>query len=214
MLCHPIDPHIISDSPCSPTVYWINKLSLTPDDHDILQEGRQLNDKIIAGVGMILESQFPELPHFQLTLYSQAVENLHPAEEGSLFFHNFSNHWAVSHLTQKRVHLFDSLQPKKIAPELQKQLAALYGHLADEKELRVYIPQVQLQKGTTDCGCFAVAFAVSLLFGDDPTSLLYHQKEMRRHLQECFLADLFSPFPASDKKAKRKLKTIELTVSV
>ena len=133
MLCHPIDPHIISDSPFSPTVYWINKLSLTPDDHDILQEGRQLNDKIIAAVGMILESQFPELPHFQLTLYSQAVENLHPAEEGSLFFHNFSNHWAVSHLIQKRVHLFDSLQPKKIAPELQKQLAALYGHLADEK---------------------------------------------------------------------------------
>ena len=87
MLCHPIDPHIISDSPCSPTVYWIAKLNLTPDDRAIVQEGGQLNDKIIAGVGMILESQFPELPQFQLTLYTQAIENFHPAEEGSLFFH-------------------------------------------------------------------------------------------------------------------------------
>lgn len=212
MLCHPIDPHIISDSPCSPTVYWINKLSLTPDDHDILQEGRQLNDKIIAGVGMILESQFPELPHFQLTLYSQAVENLHPAEEGSLFFHNFSNHWAVSHLTQS-----SSVRQFAAKENCTRTAKAAGSSLRPSwrwKELRVCIPPVQLQKGTTDCGCFAVAFAVSLLFGDDPTSLLYHQKEMRRHLQECFLADLFSPFPASDKKAKRKPKTIELTVSV
>ena len=84
---------------------------------------------------MILESQFPELPQFQLTLYTQAIENLHPVEEGSLFFHKFSNHWAVSHLGEGRVHLYDSLQPKKIVPELQKQLATLYGHFADEREL-------------------------------------------------------------------------------
>ena len=78
LVCFVIDPHIISDCPCSPTVYWIAKLNLTPDDRGILQEGGQLNDKIIAGVGMILESQF------QLTLYTQAIENLDPAEEGSL----------------------------------------------------------------------------------------------------------------------------------
>ena len=214
MLCHPIDPHIISDSPCSPTVYWIAKLNLTPDDRAILQEGGQLNDKIIAGVGMILESQFPELPQFQLTLYTQAIENLHPAEEGSLFFHNFSNHWAVSHLAEGRVHLYDSLQSKKIVPELQKQLATLYGHFADEKGLRVFVPQVQLQRGATDCGCFAVAFAVSLLFGDDPSSLLYNQKEMRGHIKECLLAELFTPFPANEKKARRKPTIVELTVSV
>ena len=120
----------------------------------------------------------------------------------------------LSILAQGRVYLYDSLQPKKIVPELQKQLATLYDHLADEKELRVFIPQVQFQRGATDCGCFAVAFAVSLLFGDDPRSLLYNQKEMRGHLKECLLTELFTPFPANEKKARRKLNTVELTVSV
>lgn len=163
---------------------------------------------------MLLETQFPELPRFQPTLYTQALENLHPAEEGSLFFHNFSNHWAVSQLSQGRVHLYDSLQPKKIKPELQTQLATLYGHVGSEKELRVFMPQVQVQRGGVDCGCFAVAFAVSLLFGDDPTTLLYSQQEMRGHLEGCLQSQLFTPFPASEKKAKRKLKTIEHTISL
>ena len=212
MLLFYVDPHVVGDSPCSPTVYWIAKLNLTPKDRAVLQEGKQLDDKIMAGVGMILESQFPELPPFQPTLYTQALENLHPAKETSFFFHNFSNHWAVSHLSQGRVYLYDSLQPKKIMPELQKQLATLYGHVGSDRKLQVFMPLVQLQRGGADCGCFAVAFVVSLLFGDDPTSLLYSQKEMRGHLEDCLQSELFTPFPASEKKAKRKSKIIELTV--
>ena len=89
---------------------------------------------------------------------------------------------------------------RKIVPELQKQPATLYGHFADEREFWVFVPQVQLQRGATDCGCFAVAFAVSLVFRDDPSSLLYNQKEMRGHLKECLLAEPFTPFLANEKK--------------
>ena len=32
---------MISDSPWNPTVYWITKLNLTPDDCAILQKRRQ-----------------------------------------------------------------------------------------------------------------------------------------------------------------------------
>ena len=104
------------------------------------------------------------------------------------------------------VYLYNSLKPKKIIPQLQKQLATIYGHLADEKELQVFLPQIQLQRGATDCGCFAVAFALSLLFGGDPSSLLYNQKDMRAHLKECLLAELFTPFLASGKEKKKKEK--------
>ena len=89
-------------------------------------------------------------------------------------------------------HLYDSLKPKKIVPQPQKQLATLYGHLADERELQVFIPQIQPQRGATDCGYFAVAFAVSLLFWGNHSSLLYNQKEMRAHLKECLFAEVFT----------------------
>ena len=115
-----------------------------------------------------------------------------------------------------RVYLYNSLKSKKIVPQPQKQLATLYGHLANEKVLPVFILQIQPQRGATDCGYFAVAFAVSLLFGGNPSSLLYNQKEMQAHLKECLLAELFTTFLVSEKKkkAKRKPKTIELTGSV
>lgn len=62
---------------------------------------------------MILESQFPELPEFQLTVCTEALQNVHPAEEWLVFFHNFCNHLVVSQLSQGRFHLYDSLQPKE-----------------------------------------------------------------------------------------------------
>ena len=99
-------------------------------------------------------------------------------------------------------YLYDSLKPKKIVPQLQKQLATLYGHLADEKELSVFIPQIQPQRGATNCGYFVVASAVSLLFWGNPSSLLYNQKEMQAHLKECLFAELFTTFLASEKKEK------------
>lgn len=91
-------------------------------------------------------------------------------------FYNFSGHWVLSELREGVVFLYDSLQSKTIHPDLQKQILAFYG-----KRL-VRVPPVQFQKGSTDHGCFAIAFCVSLLYGDDPTTLAYEQKKMREHI--------------------------------
>ena len=45
-----------------------------------------------------MRNQFPEMPTPKPTLYAQALHKLRPAEEGSLFYHNFNNHWTVSQL--------------------------------------------------------------------------------------------------------------------
>lgn len=37
-------------------------------------------------------------------------------------------------------------------------------------------------EGTTDCSCFAIALCVSLLYGDNPSTLVYNQKNMREHI--------------------------------
>ena len=201
---------MIGDSPCSPASYWIRDLKLMPEDKQLLQENRQLNDRILAAAELVMRNQFPEIPTPQPTVYAQALHKLHPAEEGSLFYHNFNNHWTVSQLSQGEVYHYDSLQAKCIAPELRKQLIALYAHTLDGATLQINQPQVQVQRGSKDCGCFAVAFAVSLLLGDNPTTLTYHQKDMRQHFINCFESRLFAPFPATEKKAKRKSPDVKL----
>ena len=53
----------------------------------------------------------------------------------------------------------------------------------------------QKQKGSDDCGVFAICFAVAIAFGLNPGTLHVRQEEMRTHLVNCFNKEQFSPFP-------------------
>ena len=87
---------------------------------------------------------------------------------------------------------------------LIEQLHSLYGHLKNSNnKLEVILPQVQTQKGTTDCGCFAISFSVSLMLGENPSELVYTQKQLRQHIAECFSRGYFTQPPSINRKAKR-----------
>ena len=146
---------------------------------------------------ILIREQFPDMPVPQTTLCAARPQSIKKAKEKSFFFHNFCQHWALSYIRDNTVYLYDSLQPKGInSSTLAEQLRALYGNRI------VKVPQVQLQKGSEDCGCFAIAFCVSLMFGDDPATLYYDQKQMRKHLVQYFEAKCFTPFPACSKKLR------------
>ena len=136
----------------------------------------------------LIHEQFPDMPVPQTTLCTAQLELIKEAKEKS-FFHNFCEHRALSQIRENMVYLYNSLEPKSINSILAAQLHALYA------DRIVKVPQVQLQKGSKDCGCFAIAFCVSLMFGDDLATLYYDQKEMRKHLIQCFEAKCFTPFP-------------------
>ena len=106
------------------------------------------------------------------------------------------------------VYLYDSLQPKYINADLCKQLVALY-----DSDTIVKIPLVQLQIGYKDCGCFAIAFCISLMFGDDPAALCYDQKEMRKQITTSFETEYFTPFPSVMKKS-RILPPLEISLAM
>lgn len=186
----------IDDSPVSPVKYWVPQLRLKEDEKKRLVEGATLTDRHMNGTSLLLAEQFPDMPAPQTTLYATRLEMIKAAQDRSFFFHNFSEHWALSHIRDNTIYLYDSLQPKCIDPDLGEQLHALYGNRT------VTIPSVQLQKGNKDCGCFAIAFCISLMFGDDPATLCYDQKEMRSHLIKCFETKCFVPFPATQKKSR------------
>ena len=53
---------------------------------------------------------------------------------------------------------------------------------------------IQNQVGCSDCGLFAIAFAVSICLGMNPSKFIYDQENMRRHLIECIENQKFSNF--------------------
>lgn len=117
-LYHIVGPVIIGDSPTSPTVNWIQQLKLVESDRIKLQEGVQLIDKHMDASISVLAKQFPEMPAPQSILLTQ---NLRKAQDQSMFFYNYSGHWVLSSLSGGVVHLYDSLQPKCLHPDLRTQ---------------------------------------------------------------------------------------------
>ena len=51
------------------------------------------------------------------------------------------------------------------------------------------------QHGGTNCGIFAIAYAVDLLEGSKPYQFIYDQSKMRQHLIDCFEAGKITLFP-------------------
>lgn len=204
--CEPKDVKEPPVFPPSPTALWVPELKLSNQEKLQLTNGEKLNDKHMNGTALVLSKQFPDLPALQNTLLVQNLAKLQPALEKSVFFHYYCAHWALSHLKQDVVYLYDSLLPKEIHPTLKNQLIALYG------KRKMIVPQVQIQKGSDDCGCFAIAFCVSLLFGDDPATLSYDQTKMRDHITECLSTVHFTPFIGRKKRSKRVPTPVEHTL--
>ena len=50
------------------------------------------------------------------------------------------------------------------------------------------IQKVQFQKGASDCGAYAIAFATDLAYGNNPASREYEQTKLRSHFLECSLS--------------------------
>ena len=61
--------------------------------------------------------------------------------------------------------------------------------------LAVEIPCAQQQKGNSDCGVFAIAFAVHATLGDVIEDIEFNQYEMREHIVNCFSNGRFTAFP-------------------
>ena len=87
-----------------------------------------------------------------------------------------NNHWlALSMLDVGRPQsrFFDNLQGGGLPKYTMKLVADLMQ--CRDKEITIEFVDVQEQRGSSDCGLFAV----------DPATLTYNQKAMRQHLLDC-----------------------------
>ena len=59
-----------------------------------------------------------------------------------------------------------------------------------------------IQPNTSDCGVYAIAFAVSLAFGKEPAYLNFDNSKMRSHLLNCLQSGVLTEFPCKPEQRK------------
>ena len=73
--------------------------------------------------------------------------------------------------------------------ETKAVFSNLYG-----PEVLPRLVSVNKQKGSTDCGLFAVAIATTLALGLDLAGITYHQSRLCRHQVRCLETGKFTMF--------------------
>ncbi len=117
--------------------------------------------------------------------------------EGVQILHVRECHWITTSCLGGGLIVVDSVN-ENLDRATCVDLCHLYCSLAEEGRLIVELIPSQAQKGSTDCGLFAIANAVELASGMDAKVLegvRFDQSNMRQHLRSCLLSGQMQPFP-------------------
>jgi hypothetical protein len=90
-----------------------------------------------------------------------------------------------------------------LSPALRQQIVKVYG--GKRSQLIIRKLSVQQQVGAKDCGLFAVAFAVEVCHGNDPSRLSYDQSKLRSHFTSCFQKGPLDTFPQGRIESPRRI---------
>ena len=130
---------------------------------------------------------FPDFKGFQDTVVG-ATYAFDIVPEGQKFIkilHVGDLHWVcVSHcldLHKNSINVHDSLNNGAVPRFVKKQIASML--CSSEPAIHLNIVPVEQQTNSLDCGVFAVAFATSLAFGEDPAQRKYDMSAMRPSLR-------------------------------
>ena len=160
--------------------------------------GERLNDVEINFAQQLLKAQFPNMNGLLCTLYQEKkVELEESTVQNKLQVVHCKNrhHWIVATTIKcsiGQVRAYDS-----IFQYCDEEIKCIISNLfqCGPKKLSIKVARSQKQKGGSDCGLFAIAFATAIAFGINPDQLKLRQEAMRAHLVKCFNKKYLSPFP-------------------
>eukprot|EP00731_Ephydatia_muelleri_P032772 Em0024g316a len=161
--------------------------------------------------------QFPTIDGWQSTLRAQNNRYL-PAKMDAIQIHIVSDsHWVTSARLGGTVTLFDCCKVgSHISSTLTHQLCQVYRtsicESAGNSFLAVNVATIQKQRGSDDCGVFAIAFALHAALGHCLEEIEFDQATMRDHLLKCYTTRNFTSFPT--KKVKRASHTLIMNIDV
>lgn len=111
------------------------------------------------------------------------------------------------------VDIYDSLAtPKWEKHHILSCMSSLLG--TSQQEMSYVVKNCQQQQNSFDCGVFAIAFATSLVFGQNPSDVIYNTHHLRKHLKNCLDIKKLSLFPTSASRVNRAQREIVKTIPV
>ena len=90
--------------------------------------------------------------------------------------------------------LFESMNDASYAQEIKPALKRLNSESSIFLLNTCVVPK---QQGVIDCGIFALAYAIAICEGVDPSKLFFHQNLMRFHFNEIINTGVVTQFPHS-----------------
>jgi hypothetical protein len=179
------------ESPIS-LVIWLkfNDIVLTNNDKHIIEGGKCLKDQHMNFAQRLLKNQFPKLNGLRLTVL-QGQAHTQATSNAIQLLHIKNNHWIVAYTKEKGkvVHVYDSMYSS--IDQVTATLIQTNFHCSMNN---IRLISCQKQVDVVDCGLFAIAFATSIAYRDDPTRG-YCQEKMRIHLLSCFQKYHLELFP-------------------
>ena len=191
--------------------YWVESLSLKEVDKNVLDSDvAWLNDKHIMAAQTLIRTQFSEINGLQNPLLAQqkAFDICRKNMIQILHCGNYK-HWltiTTVNAPDNTVYVYNSIDEKLQQSVIQQICSIVF---CQAKSLKIISKPCQLQKGINDCGVFAIATALSIASGMDPSKLNYNQELMRNHLKSCFENKYLKMFPCLKDVVNKTVKKIE-----
>jgi hypothetical protein len=182
------------------------------DKPQVLTKTNKLMSGDINKAQAILKKQHPEISGLLCCTIGGSLE--FPRAKGDQWLqivHDGSDHWvlvAKGFIQREHVLVYDSSPGH---PWRNEHVLSCMSSLlqSPEKEMTCIIKDCQRQSNGYDCGVFAIAFATSLAFGEDPAKRMYDPQKLLPHLVQCMDSGKLTPFPSVPSRATRTHETVE-----
>jgi len=163
----------------------------------------------------LLKQGYPHVNGLQPTALGNTLGFEVQTGEFVQVLHTSGCHWlTISTIGCKagHVNVYDSLLSVDVSLRTKEEIATILFSKATH--IFLHFQAVQIQRGTSDRGLFALAFATSLCHGEDPVQINYVQHKMRSHLLRCLEDRTIAPFPRGSRKRRRIGPRAEVTVEL
>ena len=134
----------------------------------LAKDGNWLTDIHISKACQLLKSQFPDVLGFQPSVLCE--NSSFKRIEGSYvqIINTDASHWiTVAGIHGSLVRVYDS-KYKSISDDTKRQIALLTA--SDKNYITISLENTQFQRGSEDCGLYAIAYATDICFGNNPAS--------------------------------------------
>ena len=191
---------------------------LTVQHRSQLLGNHLLCDIHIGAAQALIHRQFPAIGGLQNTVlqYSKSLQPFAHQQNIQIVHVILGriHHWVVVSTVgckKDEIEVYDSLQ---MQPNLYTRTVIAQYLRSQSHSFKIKVANVATQKGSTDCGLYAIAMMTSLAYNENPSNLIYNQQDMRIHLEQCFEKGILEKFPFSKTRRVTKQFSSETDVAI